>query len=185
MGMKSLKTYLLTAVLVPALFLQTACSVSQTTTALGAAQIAVEVVIAALTISGKIPAQYAPQITAWADDATAAFSLTATELASSDTSAVKSLKISGYWGATLTAFTSLGPTEQAYVALAEDTIQDFLNLVVPAGATLNADGTVTYKGITAPSQLAMHFNDKRHLDTIKSKAAKDMLSLGALIVVKK
>jgi hypothetical protein len=125
------RTLLIIPVII-AVTLQTACTTSQSTTALGVAQIAVNTVIAELQIQGKIPAADIPAITAWANDASTAFTLSAMELATADTSAVKTLKIAGYWAATLKDYAAISPSALPYVQLAQNDITAFLNIVTPA-----------------------------------------------------
>lgn len=178
--MQKLKQFALVSVLVPVLVFQAACSASESTVALGVAQIAVSTVVAALSISGQIPPQFQPAIATWASEATTAFAETATELQSSDTSAQKSLKVSGYWTATFAAFATIAPGAVPYVSLAESDIQAFLNIVAPAGAVANASGGVKAHGITAPAQIKLSFSDRRKLAEIKSKAALDQAKLAGL-----
>ena len=177
--MNKTKSYLLSALLIPLMLSQTACTVSQTSTALGVAQIAVSSVVAALDISGRIPVAYQPAVSAWANDATAAFALTATELTTSDTSAVKSLKISGYWTATLKDFSLINPVAQPYVSLAQSDINAFLTLVTPpATATANAEGGFSAHGVTVvPAQVPLTRADKRKLASIAAAANKDHIKL--------
>lgn len=178
--MRNLKTKALALLIVPILLLQSGCTVSQQATALAAAQIAVEGIITGLTIAGQIPPAYAPEIQAWASDATVAFGLTATELASSDTSAVKSLKISGYWAATIQAFTSLPGPAQAYITLAESLIQAFLNLVAPAGAVAHANGTVSYHGQFIPAVVRLGPGVDFKLKHIVSQSVSDLKTLATI-----
>ena len=132
--MTNTKTLLLFPVLL-AVGLQMGCTASQSTVALGVAQIAVNTVIADLQIQGKIPAADQAAVLAWSNDASIAFGLSATELATADTSAVKTLKISGYWAATLKDYAALNSSALPYVQLAQNDINAFLNIVAPASVT--------------------------------------------------
>lgn len=136
------KKLFLVPVLVAALFTQS-CTPSQVSVTLGAVNIAIDAVVAVLAVKGAIPPSDLMLITQYADAATVAGQETATEIASGDTTVVKSQKITAYWAAVVNSYNGLPPADQIVVGIIEKAIQQLLLTITPAAT--NADGSATFR----------------------------------------
>ena len=114
------------------------CSQSNVLTTLESSVAATEILVQSLAIAGKNPQDTANQITTAISALPQAYSETAAELSTTDDAAIKAVKISGYFAATVSALNSLPPQAQVYAQAISASIQVFLQAVSTGNTALKA-----------------------------------------------
>ncbi|MGA2500307.1 MAG: hypothetical protein ABSH20_21405 [Tepidisphaeraceae bacterium] len=154
-----------------------ACTQTEVLTTLEASVTATEAVVTALSIAGKIDPNTAGLIESAIADLPDAYSQTATELASSDSPAVKAAKIAGYYAATVSKLNALPPQAQLWASAISAAIQTFLETLGPASTA------ATVGAARAGTPFVIHwysFSARASLDKVKARAAKLKTSLNTL-----
>ena len=149
---------------------QTGCTGSQILTTLEGSVAATELLVAALAANNTIPADIAGPLEGAIADVPAAYTQTAAEIASSDTNAIKALKITAYFANSLQALKVLPPAAQVYAVPVINAINAFLNEINPpatAGAFQPA-----YRGtaVSFPATGWIHQIARQRLTGVKTRA---------------
>lgn len=148
------------------------CSQGDILKTLEASVAATEVLVTALEVAGKIPAPIATVIENAIATLPDAYTQTAAELASTDSNAVKALKIAGYFANATVALKALPPEAQMYASLVLDAINAFLAKINPTPATTGVATANVAKKIPA-----MKFSAKDVAPiTSRAKSLKDRLA---------
>lgn len=173
------QTFLLALLVVVLALLLVACSSSTLITSLQLVEDAVTVAIPVLQAAGVDPAALAQAQTYLTAVETATTQAT-TELASTDTAAVKAAKIASYFAAAVAP--DIGNAQVAAVVRAvAAAVQSFLALLNPgqaaAVAHLNQGQTTV---ASAPQSAKLSLGDRRKLGQIRSSAEKHLAQLAVL-----
>jgi hypothetical protein len=127
-----LKTFKLAAVMA-ALLVASACSLSTLTTSLNAVVVSADAALAVLGVSGTIPAPTVALATNYLTAVAQATNLTATEIASSDTDAVKASRITDIWAqAALPNLKAVSPNVSVALIAVDAAVKAFVGSIHPA-----------------------------------------------------
>lgn len=122
-------------VLVVAMVCLAGCSQEQVLASLEASVAATEVLVGTLQATGRINATTASKIEVAIAGLPTAYQQTAAELSSTDSSAIKATKISGYYASTIASLQALPADAQVYASAISASIQAFLSGLTPAQDT--------------------------------------------------
>ena len=111
---------------VAAMAVMAGCSQNQVLATLEASVAATETVVEALAVSGQIPPLAASAIEHAIAQLPAAYKQTTAELASTDSNALKAVKIAGYFAGTLTALQGVPAPAKVYATAIVKSIEAFL-----------------------------------------------------------
>ena len=136
------KSAALIGVVIPALLLQCACGPITESTAYGLVAAAVDALVAGLETSGTIPVAYAGMVQDIVNASITAEQQTVDEEAGSDTAAVKSSKILGYWEPVIASVQGLPADAELIVNALVVAIETYLAIVSPPTATTALDGSL-------------------------------------------
>lgn len=134
--------------------------------------------VAALAVTGTIPAGDVAEVTIVANAVVTAAQETTTELGSSDTSAIKSGKVSGYWAAVLGQITGLPAEDQALLQILSNSIKAYVAIVAPSDAVAQPDGSLTVASadLVIPAHVKLGiletFKRNRHASGERAKLAR-------------
>ena len=162
---------------VAAMAVMAGCSQNQVLAALEASVAATETVVEALSVSGQIPPLAASAIESAIGQLPEAYKQTTAELASTDSNAVKAVKIAGYFAGTLTALQGVPAPAKIYATAIVNSIEAFLTKLAGAsGQGGHAEARVQAGSKFDPKEL--HTIDARaealsqRLATLKAAQAK-------------
>lgn len=161
-----MKKFFIVPLLASVLLLQS-CSTSVLQIALAAIATGTDAVVQSLALGGQIDPSLVPVITGITNSIITATQETATELASSDTSAVKASKINADWAGVLTSIAGLPPNAKSIVSVISIDINAFLGIISPAQPL--ASGGVVSHGIIVPAQIHMGLMDRYRLHRLQDK----------------
>jgi hypothetical protein len=113
-----------------AMVVMAGCSQSQILVTLEASVAATEVLVGTLAVTGKIPPDTAVAITGAIAQLPAAYQATTTELASTDSDAIKAVTIAGYYANTLASLQAVPADAQVYATMIAGSIEAFLSTLV-------------------------------------------------------
>jgi hypothetical protein len=160
---KQLKMFKIAAV-TAALLVASACSISTLTTSLNAVVVSADAALAVLGVSGTIPAPAVALASNYLTAVAQATSLTAAEIASADTDAMKASRIADIWAqAALPNLKDVPPAVSVALIAVDAAVKAFVGSIHPAPVGLAAHAArnhVTKVG----------FADKRALGSIAHRA---------------
>jgi hypothetical protein len=163
-----------------AMLTQTGCTGANILTTLEASVAATELLVEALAANNTIPADIAGPLEGAIADIPAAYTQTAAEIASSDTNAIKALKIAAYFANALQALKVLPPAAQVYAAPVIDAINAFLKEINPPAATGAFQPAYRGTAVAFPSTGWAHQVARHRLSDVKTRALNLQIALDNL-----
>lgn len=154
-----MRTVLFAATLALSSMTMTGCGSNQVIQALDATVAATEVVLSVLSAGGNqtITVEVAAQVNTYLESVRHAADLAAVELASSDATADKVLKVTSYFSTATANFKALSPEAQVVAAVVDAAVRAFL-------------ATLTTNGGTAPAKIAVSSKDAAKLAGISARS---------------